>query len=81
MLCMPAREPHTVAADRLQDVLQASKGVEKKGAKLLSIEASASVKAAQAEARQEAKAAEKRKRQEEKQAQKAEFKRYADGVL
>ena len=61
---------------------QASKGVEKKGAKLLSIEASAKVKAAQAEAKQEAKVAAKRKRQEDKQAEKAELKRQAatDGL-
>lgn len=58
-------------------VVQAGKGVEKKGAKLLSIEASAKVKAAQAEAKQEAKAAAKRKRQEDKQAEKAELKRSA----
>lgn len=57
--------------------MQASKGLEKKGAKLLSIEASAKVKAAQAEAKQEAKAAAKRKRLEEKQAEKAELKRQA----
>lgn len=57
--------------------VQASKGVEKKGAKLLSIEATAKVKAAQAEAKQEAKAAAKRKRQEDKQAEKAELKRQA----
>lgn len=57
--------------------VQAGKGVEKKGAKLLSIEATAKVKAAQAEAKQEAKAAAKRKRQEDKQAEKAELKRQA----
>lgn len=56
---------------------QASKDTEKKGAKLLSIEASAKVKVAQAEAKQEAKAAAKRKRQENKQAEKAELKRQA----
>ena len=56
--------------------LQASKGLEKKGAKLLSLEASAQAKASQAEARMEAKAAAKRKRQEEKQAEKAELKRW-----
>ena len=58
-------------------IVQAGKGVEKKGAKLLSIETSAKVKAAQAEAKQEAKAAAKRKRQEDKQAEKAELKRSA----
>lgn len=56
-------------------MVQASKGLEKKGAKLLSIEASAVVKAAQAEAKQEAKAAAKRKRQEDKLAEKGELKR------
>ena len=56
--------------------VQASKGLEKKGAKLLSLEASAQAKASQAEARMEAKAAAKRKRQEEKQAEKAEMKRW-----
>ena len=60
---------------KCQCLLQASKGVEKKGAKLLSLEASAQAKAADAEAKQEAKAAAKRKRQEEKQAEKAELKR------
>jgi len=55
--------------------MQASKGLEKKGAKLLSLEASAQAKATQAEARLEAKAAAKRKRQEEKQAEKAQLKR------
>ena len=60
---------------------QASKGVEKKGAKLLSIEASAQVKAAQAEAKQQAKAAAKRKRLEEKQAEKADLKRQAADPL
>lgn len=60
---------------------QASKGVEKKGAKLLSIEASAKVKAAQAEAKQEARAAAKRKRLEEKQAEKADLKRQAAALF
>lgn len=60
---------------RLNDTMQASKGLEKKGAKLLSLEASAQAKASQAEARLEAKAAAKRKRQEEKQAEKAQLKR------
>lgn len=60
---------------------QASKGVEKKGAKLLSIEASAKVKAAQAGAKQEAKAAAKRKRLEEKQAEKADLKRQAAALF
>ena len=55
--------------------VQANKGVEKKGAKLLSLEASAQAKAADAEAKQEARAEAKRKRQEEKQAEKAELKR------
>ncbi len=59
----------------LFDGMQASKGLEKKGAKLLSLEASAQAKASQAEARLEAKAAAKRKRQEEKQAEKAQMKR------
>ncbi|KAL0039732.1 hypothetical protein WJX77_006357 [Trebouxia sp. C0004] len=54
---------------------KASRGLEKKGAKLLSLEASAQAKATQAEARLEAKAAAKRKRQEEKQAEKAQLKR------
>ncbi|KAL0021618.1 hypothetical protein WJX79_009112 [Trebouxia sp. C0005] len=54
---------------------KASRGLEKKGAKLLSLEASAQAKASQAEARLEAKAAAKRKRQEEKQAEKAQLKR------
>lgn len=58
--------------------MQASKGLEKKGAKLLSLEASAQAKASQAEARLEAKAAAKRKRQEEKQAEKAQLKRSFD---
>ncbi|KAL3143605.1 hypothetical protein ABBQ38_002402 [Trebouxia sp. C0009 RCD-2024] len=60
---------------------KASKGVEKKGAKLLSIEASAKVKAAQAGAKQEAKAAAKRKRLEEKQAEKADLKRQAAALF
>ena len=55
--------------------VQVNKGVEKKGAKLLSLEASAQAKAADAEAKQEARAEAKRKRQEEKQAEKAELKR------
>lgn len=54
---------------------KASKGLEKKGAKLLSLEASAQAKASQIEARLEARAAAKRKRQEEKQAEKAQLKR------
>ena len=61
--------------NRIYFCVQASKGLEKKGAKLLSLEASAQAKASQAEARMEAKAAARRKRQEEKQAEKAELKR------
>ena len=59
----------------LKVIMQASKGLEKKAVKLLSLEASAQAKASQAEARLEAKAAAKRKRQEEKQAEKAQLKR------
>ena len=59
-------------------IMQASKGLEKKAVKLLSLEASAQAKASQAEARLEAKAAAKRKRQEEKQAEKAQLKRCFD---
>ena len=62
----------------LKVIMQASKGLEKKAVKLLSLEASAQAKASQAEARLEAKAAAKRKRQEEKQAEKAQLKRCFD---
>lgn len=56
-------------------VLQASKGLEKKGAKLHQIQLQEQAKLDKAEERMEARAAAKRKRQEEKQAEKAEIKR------
>lgn len=74
-MCQP--QNNSVSYRALQAVvLQASKGIERKGAKLLSLEAGAQAKAAQAEAKQEERAAAKRKRQEEKQAEKAETKRW-----
>ena len=56
-------------------ILQASKGLEKKGAKLHQIQLQEQAKLDKAEERMEARAAAKRKRQEEKQAEKAEMKR------
>ena len=56
-------------------LLQASKGLEKKGAKLHQIQLQEQAKLDKAEERMEARAAAKRKRQEEKQAEKAEIKR------
>lgn len=57
--------------------LQASKGLEKKGAKLHQIQLQEQAKLDKAEERMEARAAAKRQREEEKQAEKAELKRYA----
>lgn len=56
-------------------MLQVSKGLERKGAKLHQLQANEQAKLDKAEERMEARAAAKRKRQEEKQAERAELKR------
>ena len=58
-------------------MLQVSKGLERKGAKLHQLQANEQAKLDRAEERMEAQAAAKRKRQEEKQAARAELKRSA----